>query len=201
MSEKCEDCGSNIMKAYLTPVSEEQRPGLTALRYRAGTHSRFKETLKADIADQPALRALATREDNDPTIALLDTCATMLDVLTFYQERIANEGFLRTATERRSIGELAGQIGYQLGAGLAASVPVAFTVEDAPGTPGWAVIEKGTKAQSVPGPGEKPQIFETIEKLEAKAKFNCLTPKTKETQKIHLDITLFKRNKPAIKTG
>lgn len=189
MSEKCEDCGSNIMKANLTPVSEEQRPGLTALHYRAATHSRFKETMKADIADHPALRALATRDDNDPSIALLDACATMLDVLTFYQERIANEGFLRTATERRSIGELAGQIGYQLGAGVAASVPVAFTVEDAPGAPGFAVIEKGTKAQSIPGPGEKPQIFETMEKLEAKAEFNCLKPKTKETQKIRLDMT------------
>lgn len=189
MSEKCEDCGSNIMKANLTPVSEEQRPGLTALRYRVGTHGRFKETMKADIAGHPALRELATREDNDPTIALLDACAAMLDVFTFYQERIANEGFLRTATERRSIGELAGQIGYQLGAGVAASVPVAFTVEDAPGAPGWALIEKGTKLQSIPGPGEKPQIFETMEKLEAKAKFNCLLPKTKQTQKIDPDMT------------
>lgn len=189
MSEKCEDCGSNIIKSNLTPVSEEQRPGLAALRYRAATHSRFKETMKADIADHPALRALAIREDNDPTIALLDACAAMLDVFTFYQERIANEGFLRTATERRSISELAGQIGYQLGTGVAASVPVAFTVEDAPGAPGFAVIEKGTRLQSIPGPGEKPQIFETIEKLEAEAKFNCLTPKTSEMQKIHLDMT------------
>ena len=149
MSEKCEDCGSNIIKADMTPVSEEQRPGLTALRYRVGTHSRFKETMKADVANHPALRQLATREDNDPSIALLDSCAGMLDVLSFYQERIANEGFLRTANERRSIGELAGQIGYQLGAGVAASVPLAFTVEDAPGAPGWAVIEKGTKLQSI----------------------------------------------------
>ncbi|MEN6375928.1 MAG: putative baseplate assembly protein [Smithella sp.] len=189
MSEKCEDCGSTIIKADMTPVSEEQRPGLTALRYRVGTHSRFKETMKTDIANHPALRKLATREDNDPSIALLDSCAAMLDVLTFYQERIANEGFLRTATERRSIGALAGQIGYQLDAGVAASVPLAFTVEDALGAPGWAAIEKGTKVQSIPGPQEKPQIFETIEPLEAKAKFNCLTPKTSEVQKIRLDMT------------
>ncbi|MEQ8253039.1 MAG: putative baseplate assembly protein, partial [Smithellaceae bacterium] len=165
MSENCKDCGSTIIKADMTPVSKEQRPGLAALRYRVGTHSQFQESMKADIARHPALRTLATREDNDPSIALLDGCAAMLDVLTFYQERIAEEGFLRTATERRSIGELAGQIGYQLAAGVAASVPLAFTVEDAPGAPGWAVIEKGTRLQSIPGPQEKPQIFETMEKL------------------------------------
>ncbi len=189
MSEKCEDCGSVIIKADMTPVAEKQRPGLASLRYRVGTHGRFKETMKADIATHPALRKLATREDNDPSIALLDSCAAMLDVLTFYQERIANEGFLRTATERRSIGELAGQIGYQLGAGVAASVPLAFTVEDAQGAPGWAVIEKGTKLQSIPDPQEKPQIFETMEKLEAHARFNRLKPKTSEVQKIRLDMT------------
>ena len=41
-------------------------------------------------------------------MALIDACACVADVLTFYQERIANEGFLRTATERRSVLELAG---------------------------------------------------------------------------------------------
>ena len=45
-------------------------------------------------------------------IALLDAWATVGDVLTFYQERIANEGYLRTATERRSVLELARLVGY-----------------------------------------------------------------------------------------
>ena len=52
--------------------------------------------------------------DDDLAIALLDAWATVADVLTFYQERIANEGFLRTATERRSVLELARAIGYEL---------------------------------------------------------------------------------------
>ena len=55
----------------------------------------------------------------------------MCDILTFYQERIANEAYLRTATERVSIGELAKLIGYKLRPGLAASVALAFTI-DAP---------------------------------------------------------------------
>ena len=59
------------------------------------------------------LRSLTTREESDPSIALLDGWATVADVLGFYQERIANnEGYLRTATERRSVLELARLVGY-----------------------------------------------------------------------------------------
>lgn len=189
MSEKCEDCGSNILRADQTPVSEAQRAGLKSLRYRRATHGRFKEAMKAGIAGHAGLRELSTRADDDPSIALLDACATMLDVLAFYQERIANEGYLRTAIERRSIGCLASQIGYQLNRGVAASVPLAFTVEDAPGSPRFAAIDRGTKVQSIPGPGEIPQVFETVEALTARTEFNHLTPKTKETQSIRLDMT------------
>ena len=59
------------------------------------------------------------RDDDDFSIALLDAWATVADVLTFYQERIANEAYLRTATERLSVLELARLIGYQLRPGVA----------------------------------------------------------------------------------
>ena len=66
---------------------------------------------------------------DDPAIALLDAWAVAGDVLTFYQERIANEGFLRTATERRSVLELARAIGYELNPGVAASTHLVWEVE------------------------------------------------------------------------
>jgi len=50
-------------------------------------------------------------------------------VLTFYQERIANEGYLGTATERRSILELARLVGYELRPGVAASVYLAYVLD------------------------------------------------------------------------
>ncbi len=189
MPEKCQECGSKMLKTGLTPVAHEERAGLDTLSYRVGTHARFQEAMKNRIASHPALRALTTREEADPSIALLDACATMLDVITFYSERIVNEGFLRTATERRSIGELAAQIGYALNPGVAGSAALAFTVEDAPGAPGWASIDAGTKVQSLPGPGETPQIYETLEKLTARAEFDRLFPKIVEKQSIHLDMT------------
>jgi hypothetical protein len=146
-----DDCGCSVKRAGLTPASKEQRPGLSSLAYRVGTHGRFKEAMAADISHYPELRGLSTRDDNDPTIALTDACAAMLDVLTFYQERIINEGYLRTATERRSVLELALAIGYELNPGVAASALLAFIVEDSPGAPGHTIVDKGTRVQSLPG--------------------------------------------------
>ncbi|MDX6712407.1 MAG: hypothetical protein QOH96_3423, partial [Blastocatellia bacterium] len=102
------DCGCCAGVSIETPVGVENRPGATAIAYRVGTHAKFKETLLARLSgsNQPPLRNFSVRYNDDFTIALLDAWATMADVLTFYQERLANESYLRTATERVSILEL-----------------------------------------------------------------------------------------------
>ncbi|NEO77116.1 hypothetical protein [Moorena sp. SIO4G3] len=113
-------------------------------------------------------------------------------MLSFYQERIANEGYLNTATERLSVLELTRTIGYELNPGVAASTFLAFTVDDTPGTTSVATVPKGTKVQSVPGQGELPQTFETIEQIEARAQWNALTPYrpwVKQTQSISSNTT------------
>src|SRR5437870_1238863 len=152
------DCGCCAGTEIDTPAAKFNRPGLPAIAYRVGRHPDFKATLLARLsdADFPALAALTTRRDDDYTIALCDAFATMADVLTFYQERIANESYLRTATERISLIELGQLIGYKMRPGVAASTYLAFTVEDAKGAPGQATIDIGTKVQSIPGPGQLP---------------------------------------------
>jgi Baseplate J-like protein len=177
-----ESCGCCEGLEPLTPLTTANRPGLDALAYRAGTHATFLETMKARLsaAEYPALSVLTTRAETDPSIALLDAWATVADVLTFYQERIANEGYLRTATERRSILELARLVGYVPRPGVAASVYLAFTLED-----GYEVeIPAGTRAQSLPGPGELPQFFETSEQLAARADWNILKPRLTRPQSL-----------------
>src|SRR5262245_42247701 len=105
-----------------TPLAIENRPGLAAIRYRVGDHTRFKASLLAGISRgvPPTLRSRRTRDDDDFSIALLDAFALMADVLTFYQERIANESYLRTSTELLSVGHIARLIGYDLRPGSAA---------------------------------------------------------------------------------
>ncbi len=161
----------------LTPGSVYNAPGLPSLAYRTGTHGTFKQTMLASLAGVPRLTA---RRNDDPAIALLDACAVMLDVLTFYQERIANEGYLRTAVERLSVLELARTIGYELNPGVSAGVHLVFELETAPGAPGVAAIPVGTKVQSLPGQDEKPQTFETAVAIDGWAAWNRMTPQRSE---------------------
>src|ERR1044071_1852563 len=191
-----DDCGCCAGIAVSTPVAVENRPGLTAVAYRVGTHPEFKETLIARLSDssRPALGRLKTRDDDGFSAALLAAWAGVADVLPFYQERIANESYLRTATERRSILELARLLGYEPSTGVAASTHLAFTLEDTPGAarpalslglsagvvavpPPPTVIAVGTKAQSIPGQDETAQIFETVEEIEARPAWNALRPR------------------------
>src|SRR5262249_50106503 len=142
------DCGCCEGLTAETPFAIDNRPGLSAIAYRVGTQSRFKASMLAQLSDSDlgALRALMTRQDDDFSIALLDAWASVADVLTFYQERVANENYLRTATERNSILQLARLIGYRLRPGVAASVYLAFMLEDAQGAPKRATLFIGTKA-------------------------------------------------------
>jgi predicted phage baseplate assembly protein len=191
-------CGCCEGTQQLTPKLIANRPGLEAIAYRMGTHAAFLETLKARLSSfyldtqqleaegEPTttrlypLRGLTTRAADDPSIALLDAWATLADVLTFYQERIANEGYLHTATERRSILELARLVGYALRPGVASTVYLAYTLDDNAREP--VVIPVGARAQSVPGPGELPQSFETAENLEARVAWNLLKPRMTKPQ-------------------
>ena len=176
-------------------LTHENRAGQSELGYRIGTHGTFLRRMlaqlsKEEIPDgdnegQRPLSDLTARSTDDPAIAILDAWAVAADVLTFYQERIANEGYLRTVTERRSLLELARAIGFELNPGVAASTYLAFTVEDAEGAPGTATISAGTQVQSIPAEkGELPQTFETAEDFEARADWNELRPRLTQPQQL-----------------
>jgi len=175
-SSKPDTCGCCEGIQMLTPARVENPAGLSALAYRVGTQAKFKKSMQAELTGHPALQRLSTRDDDDPAIGLCDAWATVLDVLSFYQELIANEGYLRTATERCSVLELARSIGYELRPGVAAATYLAFLLETAEGAPPSARIGVGTKVQSVPGQDELPQIYETIEEIEARGEWNELRP-------------------------
>jgi predicted phage baseplate assembly protein len=152
----------------------------------AGTQARMRADLLASLsgAQRPALRGLTVRSNDDFTIALLDAWATIADVLTFYQERIANEAYLGTCVERLSVIELARLIGYQPRAGVAAETFLAFTLETAVGAPRALTLDIGARAQSQPGPDEKPQTFETVEPIETRPAWNALTPRQRVPQAV-----------------
>jgi predicted phage baseplate assembly protein len=203
------DCGCCEGVSVTTPALVSNRPGLPSIAYRVGTHQQFFESMLAGLSRSslPAIRGLTTRDRSDFTIAFLDACAALGDVLTFYEERAANETYLRTATERLSIRELARLIDYQLRPGVAASAWLAFTLDDAPGALGQAlslaataqdtihrippiVIQRGLKVQSVPAPGEQPQTYETVETIGARLEWNALRPRLFRPQPVSASAAL-----------
>jgi hypothetical protein len=188
-------CGCCIGIRPVVPLPEANPPGLSAISYRVGTYAAFLETMLASLSTTTVtvpsaggngtdvlrpLATLTTREPSDPSIALLDAFAMVADVLSFYQERIANEGYLATAVQRRSLLELARLIGYRLSPGVAASVKLAFTVS----TGFSGTIPAGTRAQSVPASGQTPQFFETSADLVARDDWSALAPRVARPQAI-----------------
>ena len=187
----CSACGAHACACGCgaparTPLAVYNRPGLDAIAWRVGTYGDFHATMQADLSSTayPALAGLRTREPDDPVMALIDAWSAGADVLTFYGERIANEGYLRTATERRSVLELARLVDYRPRPGVAASVYLAFTVDD---NAGEVTIAAGSPAQSIPGPGEQMQTFETAEALDARSEWNALSPRMTQPQLVSRD--------------
>jgi hypothetical protein len=187
-------CGCCAGIQIITPESEVNPPGMSSLSYRVGTYATFYETMLARLSTLQLtipspdglghvqtifpLKHLTTRDPSDPSIALLDAWAIVADVLTFYQERIANEGYLGTAAERRSLLELARLVNYTLRPGVSASVYLAFTVQ----TGFSGIIPAGTRAQSMPGSGQMPQFYETSTDLNVSDVWNNLKPRLTRPQ-------------------
>jgi len=175
-------CGGCEGTALSTLQPIWNRPGLSAIAYRVGTHARFKASMLTALAsaNRAPLGDLKTRDDDDFSIALIDAWAGVCEVLSFYQERYANEAFIGTALERLSIGEIARLIGYRLHPGAAAEADLVFLMDDPPGAePDVAdlTIAANTRVQSQPGPEETPQVFETLAPLQARVAWNRFRPR------------------------
>jgi len=151
-----------------TPHAIKNRPGLEALAYRVGTFASFREAMLAELVR--ALPELTTRAQDDHGITLLELWAAVGDVLTFYQERIANEVFLRTAVHRDSVRMLAALLDYRPRPGLSAEADLAFTLDEE----AVVTIAAGVRVMSLPGAGEQPQTFETLEACDGIAALNRL---------------------------
>lgn len=169
------------------PDAPSNLPGLTALAYRVSDYSSAKRRLidhlyTPILPNGLSLAALKTRDLDDTAIALIDAWAIVLDVLTFYQERIANEGYWRTAIERESLVRLARTIGCELKPGVAASTYLMFTLEETPSAPKVVTLPKNTQVLSVPDQDALPQTFETSQELVAQADWNAIQPRASRPQ-------------------
>lgn len=150
------------------------------LPYRARPQRELLERLRERVREKLPEAHLPHRsgdERDDPTLGLLDAWATMAHVVSFYQERIAAEGYLRTATEERSLRELAAMVGHEPRPPTSATAWLAMEAEDAPETGGETLVRAGAQVQSVPGKGEDPQVFEVARDATLRWSWNELRPR------------------------
>jgi Baseplate J-like protein len=113
---------------------------------------------------------------------LLELFAHMGDILSYYQDRIANESFLGTARERSSIIHHLNLIGYRLATASPASASLDITVAGT--STGTVTVKKGNAFATKSSPdsssvsfeytGEKDILidFDTIEAVEGKKTFS-----------------------------
>ncbi len=122
------DCQPFIADDLVFPRRPTNRPGLPRIQYRIGVYPEFVAVLNRAINSSVELRAWTHRGADDPGIALLEGAAVLGDILSFYQERYANEAFLRTAGWRESVASLTRLLGYRLAPGVGGRATLAFEV-------------------------------------------------------------------------
>ncbi|MFP5286297.1 MAG: hypothetical protein ACLGI9_11220, partial [Thermoanaerobaculia bacterium] len=122
-------------------------PGQPAIFCRVGTYPTFLKDMldrlslqtpssgEGDLVRRLPLSHWNATDSENWLQALLQAWAVAGDVLTFYSERIANEGYLRTAVEDLSVRELARSLDYRPQPGTASHAPLAFTLARVEGLP------------------------------------------------------------------
>ncbi|HEY6393612.1 MAG TPA: baseplate J/gp47 family protein [Bryobacteraceae bacterium] len=141
---------------FTFPKPVTNAAGLTVIRYRLGDFAAFREALIRPQPGEVELLSWRPTAKGDLGQQMLEWWAYLADILTFYNERAANESYLRTAVLPESLNRMIRILGYRPRPGLGATGVVAARLS----APGPIVIPRGFPIQSKPGPGKQPQTFE-----------------------------------------
>jgi hypothetical protein len=150
-------------------------PELSHIAYRIGTYIDFRQAvltplfIPATPQPLPVEQTLSVngapvwRTDGvgDLAVMIAEWFAYIADILTFYNERIANQDYLRTADLPESVNNLIALLGYRPRPTIAAYGSVAALLSPGPSFGGQAIaLPQGLQFQSKPTPGQAPQTFE-----------------------------------------
>jgi hypothetical protein len=147
---------------------QKNRPHLPVVDYRIGTYLTFRKDMINSL--QQNISEWSSKGRRDYAVVLVEMWAYLLDILSYYSERIINEAYVETASLRESVLALSELINYKLNPGLAATVDLAILAEkDKKDT-----IPLGFKVQakSIGRQVSKPPVFETDESIVVSDKLN-----------------------------
>ena len=172
------DCDPLIDDPFLFPRRPANRPALQRIGYRIGEYPDMVESMLRHIDGEIALAGWTHRGADDPGIALLEGVGIVGDILTFYQERYANEAFLRTAQWRESVAGLVRLLGYRLSPGLGGHATLAVELKPAAGK---VVVPAGFPFKADLEGQDQPAEFQIDADLTAwphLSKFNLYRPRS-----------------------
>jgi hypothetical protein len=136
--------------------------GLSALPRQIRSFPEVRQRLLQGLSDpnRDALADWRAREGRDLGLMLLEMWAYVSDVVNFYDERIANETYLRTAaqdpSQRKTLRRLVEGIGYRPAPGTAGRAVLAAVADGRVGV----TVAAGTAFRSSAFAGQPPQVFE-----------------------------------------
>lgn len=135
-------------------------PGRRSIAYRVGDFASFRDALLRSLPGEAALASWQpSAGDDDLALQLLDFWAYLADILTFYNERIASDAYLRTASRREIVARITALLGHRPRPALAASGKVA-AISTAKAS---ITIPKGLGIMSKASPGKPSMIVEVDE--------------------------------------
>lgn len=133
---------------------------MAEIKYTSKDYDGFVEVMTSAIPDH--LPEWTSRAPGDPGIVLIELFAYVGDILSYYGDRIANEAFLSTATQRRSVIELARLLDYRPSEGVASVGTATFTFT---ANQGNVTIPAGTRVSTSSSDAvlasEDPVVFTT----------------------------------------
>jgi predicted phage baseplate assembly protein len=183
-SEPLDGCCNASSAPAAAPLPINNSPGLSSVGYRIGTFTSFRRAMLDQVASSgstatspPTAGPFANwREgaDGDYQTVFIELWAYLADILTFYQERIANEAYIGTATQSVSARLLTQLIDYLPAPGSGASGLVAFNVANG----NVLVVPQGFRVASRAQPGQAAATFETSSPLTVRAEHNAIALST-----------------------
>ena len=138
-------------------------PGLDTLDYRVGDFTSFRNALLQSLPGELELANWKPTSTSDLALQMIEWWAYLADILTFYNQRIANQNYLRTADLDSSVRNLVSVLGYRPRPGIGATATLAALVSGSKSI----VLPQGMSVQSKPGPGSAPQTFELAQAITA----------------------------------
>jgi len=144
------------------PVSNP--PGQPQIAYRAGDFAAFRHALLSPLAGEQQLVNWSPGT-GDLGLQALEWWAYLADILTFYNERIANGSYLGTAVAQpgpQNAAWLAALLGYLTTPAVTATGVVA-AIRSASGPDGPLVIPAGMQIASTPTADVPAQLFEVTD--------------------------------------